>query len=87
MVTWRQDEEKEGKMTTKGNEETLVVVDMFIILIAVMASQVCMYVYTYIRKNFSNFIYMKVKGETESLSVMSDSLQPHGLYSPWNSPG
>ena len=22
-----------------------------------------------------------------SLSVMSDSLQPHGLYSPWNSPG
>ena len=20
-------------------------------------------------------------------SVMSDSLQPHGLYSPWNSPG
>ena len=24
---------------------------------------------------------------SESLSVMSDSLQPHGLYSPWNSPG
>jgi len=23
----------------------------------------------------------------ESLSVMSDSLQPHGLYIPWNSPG
>ena len=23
----------------------------------------------------------------ESCSVMSDSLQPHGLYSPWNSPG
>ena len=23
----------------------------------------------------------------ESHSVMSDSLQPHGLYSPWNSPG
>ena len=22
-----------------------------------------------------------------SYSVMSDSLQPHGLYSPWNSPG
>ena len=28
-----------------------------------------------------------VKGESESHSVMSDSLQPHGLYSPWNSPG
>ena len=25
--------------------------------------------------------------ESESLSVMSDSLQPHRLYSPWNSPG
>ena len=23
----------------------------------------------------------------ESCSVMSDSLHPHGLYSPWNSPG
>ena len=28
------------------------------------------------------FIY-----ESESCSVMSNSLQPHGLYSPWNSPG
>ena len=25
--------------------------------------------------------------ESEGHSVMSDSLQPHGLYSPWNSPG
>ena len=25
--------------------------------------------------------------ESESHSVMSDSLGPHGLYSPWNSPG
>ena len=25
--------------------------------------------------------------ESESHSVMSDSLQPHGIYSPWNSPG
>ena len=25
--------------------------------------------------------------ESESLPVMSDSLWPHGLYSPWNSPG
>ena len=29
---------------------------------------------------------MKVE-ESESGSVMSDSLGPHGLYSPWNSPG
>ena len=25
--------------------------------------------------------------ERESCSVVSDSLRPHGLYSPWNSPG
>ena len=25
--------------------------------------------------------------ESESRSVVSDCLQPHGLYSPWNSPG
>ena len=25
--------------------------------------------------------------ENESHSVLSDDLQPHGLYSPWNSPG
>ena len=25
--------------------------------------------------------------ESENHSVLSDSLQPHGLYSPWNSPG
>ena len=27
------------------------------------------------------------EGVSESCSVMSDSLQPHGLYSSWNSPG
>ena len=27
------------------------------------------------------------KSESESHSVVSNSLQPHGLYSPWNSPG
>ena len=28
-----------------------------------------------------------MKSESESRLVVSDSLQPHGLYSPWNSPG
>jgi len=28
-----------------------------------------------------------LESESESPSVVSDSLQPHGLYSPWNSPG
>ena len=27
------------------------------------------------------------ESEGESHSVMSDSLRPHGVYSPWNSPG
>ena len=28
-----------------------------------------------------------IESESESYSVMFDSLQPHGLESPWNSPG
>ena len=39
----------------------------------------------------SHLIYLVVnylfESESESCSVMSDSLQPHGLYSLWNSPG
>ena len=27
------------------------------------------------------------ESESQSRSVVSDALQPHGLYSPWNSPG
>ena len=30
---------------------------------------------------------MKVKSESESHSAVSDSLRPHGLFIPWNSPG
>jgi len=38
------------------------------------------------RRNMPRQILIKLtKSETES--VMSDSLWPHGLYSPWNSPG
>ena len=32
-------------------------------------------------------IYTWNQSESESCSVMSNSLRPHGLYSPWNSPG
>ena len=35
------------------------------------------------RLNIIHFIVC----ESESRSAVSDSLQPHGLYSPWNSPG
>ena len=31
--------------------------------------------------------HSKMKSESESCSVVSDSLWPCGLYSPWNSPG
>ena len=31
-------------------------------------------------------IHLNRTKQSESQSVMSDSLQPHGLYSPWNSP-
>ena len=34
------------------------------------------------QRNFSCLMWVN-----ESLSVTSDSLWPHGLYSPWNSPG
>ena len=31
--------------------------------------------------------FMKGKSESESRSVVSNSLRPYGLYSPWNSLG
>ena len=37
-------------------------------------------------KKFLPFLEWKVKNESESCSVISNSLQPHELYSPWNSP-
>ena len=33
------------------------------------------------------FFTIWATSESESRSVVPDSLQPHGLYSPWNSPG
>ena len=38
-------------------------------------------IYIYIYNNICYHL------ESESCSIMSDSLQTHGLYSPWNSPG
>ena len=40
-----------------------------------------------INYNFTFSSAFKPVKWSESHSVMSDSLQPHGLYSPWNSPG
>ena len=48
-------------------------------------------VWTYFIKRKSpemtNFSPERKVKESESHSVMSDSLRPNGLYSPWNSPG
>ena len=34
-----------------------------------------------------HLVHVSIYCERESPSVVSNSLQPHGLYSPWNSPG
>ena len=38
-------------------------------------------------QNGGDFWTVSSSHESESHSVVSDSLWPHGLYSPWNSPG
>ena len=44
----------------------------------------CMAETNIVKQYSSNF---KRKSESESRSVVYDSLRPHELYSPWNSPG
>ena len=39
-----------------------------------------------ISNNDQKYLFVKLS-ESESRSVVSDSLQPQGLSSPWNSPG
>ena len=42
----------------------------------------------YIKAVYCHPAYLTyMENESESLSVMSDSLRPHGQYSPWNSLG
>ena len=42
----------------------------------------------YVVVSYFSFICISLMtNESASSSVVSDSLQPHGLYSPWNSPG
>ena len=38
-------------------------------------------------KHHLPLLIQQIFSESTSCSVVSDSLQPHGLYSPWNSPG
>ena len=39
------------------------------------------------KRGHGNDAHILITSESESRSVVSDSLQPRGLYSPWNSPG
>ena len=39
------------------------------------------------RCTYKHSINKGKKSKNERCSVVSDSLRPHGLYSPWNSPG
>ena len=41
----------------------------------------------YMHCEYSGIYALESVMESESHSVVSDSLQPHGLYSPWNSLG
>ena len=43
--------------------------------------------FTYLSSVLSPKFGIKYWSESESCSVVSDSLRPHGLYSPWNSAG
>ena len=38
-------------------------------------------------QSLAYFLLFALPLTSESCSVVSDSLQPHGLYGPWNSPG
>ena len=40
-----------------------------------------------VRHDWATELNWTDESEYESCSFLSDSLQPHGLYSPWNSPG
>ena len=42
---------------------------------------------SYVSPTIHLSVHLLMGSESESHSVVSDSLQPHGLYSPWNSPG
>ena len=46
------------------------------------------YIQEYIQAVYHHVTYLTyIQGESENHSVVSRSLQPHGLYSAWKSPG
>ena len=55
--------------------------------IYIIYTSVHVYTYMIVNGDHGSDKLNKFHKESESHSVMSDSLWPHGLYSPWNSPG
>ena len=79
------------KMLTLG-ESWVKGIQEFFILCNSLYSVIYIQIYNYFQiKNFFNqedlFLPLVFLKRSESHSVMSDSLRPHGPYSPWNSPG
>ena len=63
---------------------------LYIYMHTYMYTYVCIHIYTYCSvcydmRCFECHMYLEQK--SESHSVVSSSLRPHGLYNPWNSPG
>ena len=58
--------------------------NFFPIILTLVAEAVLLH---FLDFNHSSYHRLILESESECCSVMSNSLQPHGLYSPWNSPG
>ena len=61
----------------------------FVFSITFLVSLYHYYLYGYplFTLSFIAILIFHLKSESKSHSVMSESWKPHGLYSPWNSPG
>ena len=58
-----------------------------VLRVRILFSCHCIYIFVYVHIVTHVCVYTYMHMKSESRSVVSDSLRPHGLYSPWNSPG
>ena len=57
-------------------------------IIDVVSCLCCFMIHLNLNKKTAQICFLSnIIRDSESRSVMSDSLRPHGLFSPWNSPG
>ena len=72
------------RQSLQGFETRLLFTYFWLLFVSVLVRvlNLCSWRIWFVIFYFCNFV-----GESESHSVMSDSLWPHGLCSPWNSPG